>query len=51
LHAKCLGQIDDQLRELAPTQRRLRPAEQDEVTRRARHAGGKHLDRGPDDLR
>jgi len=42
--------IEDQLRERAPANRWLGTAEQHEVRGRARHAGGEHLDRRPDDL-
>ena len=50
LRAERLGELDDHPAERAPAERRLVPDEQDQVARRARHAGLVELDRRPHDL-
>ena len=50
LGAERLSQVDDQLAERAPAERRLAAGQEDEVARGAGHPGLVELDRGPDNL-
>jgi hypothetical protein len=50
LGAERLGEVDDVLAERAPAHRRLGALHEDEIARRARHAGGEDLDARPRDL-